>query len=359
MKKIIFLNLLVFFVSTLLFQSCDKDEYTPKGIYDGGVFISNEGTFGQGNASVSFYSIAGDSVVNNIFEKANNRTLGDVVQSLYVFNDKAYICVNASNKIEIADQYNFNELGVINELPSVRYFIGNDAGKGYASVWGDGGQIKVLDLNTNTVSKSIDVGNGPEHMTIFSNKLYVANSGGFIDDNTISVISTETDDLLKTITLDGDKPVDLLTDKNGNLWVLCMGKTIYDANWTPIDNTAAKLFKINTSTDEVEGTVVLSPTAHPNNIEISADGNYLYYGGGFGFNGIYKIDIETLTVAVEPIISKYFYGFNIYENGEIFATEATSYTDNGILYRYQADGTFIQEYTVGIAPNGASYKRSK
>ncbi len=359
MKKITFLSLIMLSLSIILFQSCDKDDYTPKGIYDGGVFISNEGTFGQGNGSVSYYNFTGDSVVNNIFEKANNRTLGDVVFSVSLFNEKAYICVNASNKIEVAGQYNFNELGVIDTLPMVRHFIGNDATKGYASVWGDGGQVKVIDLSTNTVTKSIDVGNGPENMLIVSNKLYVANSGGFTEDNSISVISTETDELIKTITLDGDNPVDLLTDKSGNLWVLCMGKTIYDANWVPTGNTPAKLFRINTSTDTPEAYAVLSEDTHPNNIEISPDGNYLYYGGGFGFNGIYKIDLASLTVTANPLIEKYFYGFSIYQNGEIFAAEATSFTDNGILYRYQADGTLIKQYTVGIAPNGASYKRTK
>ncbi len=359
MKSINLLSVAIFFISALLFQSCDKDNIESKGIYDGGIFISNEGNFGDANGSVSFYSLAGDSVVNNIFEKINNRTLGDVVQSMSIFNDKAYICVNASNKIEIANKYSFVELGVIDELPMVRHFMAFNENKGYATVWGDGGQLKVLNLSTNTVSKSIDVGSGPEKMAIVSNKLYVANSGGFGQDNTISVINTETDELLKTITLDADNPIDIVNNGNGTLSVLCTGRAIYDANWTVIDHTPAKLVKINTLTDETENTIVIFDEQHPTNLEISNDGSSLYYGAGFGFNGIYKINISTLAVPVNPIISKYFYGFNVQSNDEIYATEASSFTDNGVLYRYKADGSLINEYTVGIAPNGASSKRGE
>ncbi len=359
MRKDSFFSLLILFVSALLFQSCDKNESSPKGIYDDGVFITNEGTFGQGNGSVSFYSVAGDSVVNNVFEKANNRTLGDVVQSLTVFNEKAYICVNASNKIEITRSSDFTELGVIDELPSVRHFLGSKDDKAYATVWGDGGQVKVLDLTTNTVSKSIDVGNGPEKMAIVSNKLYVANSGGFTEDNTISVISTDNDELLKTITLDADNPVDLVDNSAGMLWVLCMGKAIYDANWTIIDHTPVKLIKINTITDEVETSIVLFEDAHPKSLEISPDGFSLYYGAGFGFNGIYKISTGSLSVPSTPFINGYFYGLNVYKNSEIFATEAPSFTDNGLLYRYGFDGTYINEYPVGIGPNGAAFKKNR
>ncbi|MBN1251169.1 MAG: SMP-30/gluconolactonase/LRE family protein [Bacteroidales bacterium] len=357
MKKHISFSLLILLISAILFQSCNKDENLTPGKYSDGVFITNEGTYGGGNGSISFYSIEGDSVVNNIFEKANNRTLGDVVQSLYLLKNKAYICVNNSNKIEIANISDFTEAGVIEDVPLVRHFIGINAEKAYASVWGDGGQLKVIDLNTNSVIKSIDVGNGPEKMAVIYNKLYVTNSGGFMSDNTISVVDTETDNVLKSITLDADKPVDLIIDDAGKLWVLCMGKTVYDQNWMPIDNTPAKLIRINTETDKIEKSVVLSQNFHPNNLEISADGNYFYYGGGFEFSGIYKISVTALSVSANPIISKSFYGFKVSENGEIFATEAVSFIDNGKLYRYQGNGTLINEYTVGIAPNGAAFKK--
>ncbi|RLD73838.1 MAG: hypothetical protein DRJ10_17410, partial [Bacteroidetes bacterium] len=305
MKKINLLSLILLFVSTVLFQSCDKTESVPKGIYDGGVFITNEGAFGKGNASVSFYSFSDDAVVNNIFEKANGRTLGDVVQSISFVNDKAYICVNASNKIEIAGKYDFKELGVINDLTSVRYFTNDNSTKGYATVWGDNGQVKVIDLTSNQVSKSIDVGNGPEQMVIISDKLYVANSGGYGSDNTISVINTITDELIKTITLDADIPIDLIADKNENLWILCSG----NPSWASTGNTAAKLIKMDTETDAVIASVILTQSTHPKNIAFSSDGNYIYYGGGYGFDGIYKIDLTTLSVPTSPFISKGFYGF--------------------------------------------------
>ncbi|OQX96965.1 MAG: hypothetical protein B6I20_13690 [Bacteroidetes bacterium 4572_117] len=270
MKKISLISVLIM-IAAVVFQSCEQVENTPKGKYADGVFITNEGAFQQGNGSVSFYSVQGDTVSNYIFEKANGRTLGDIVQSLTFVDDKAYICVNASNKIEIANAEDFTEIGVIDNVAGVRYLKALNAQKAYASAWGDGGQVKVIDLTINTVTKSINVGNGPENMAIISDKLYVANSGGFTEDNTISVVDTENDNILKTITLDGDNPTDLLVDNNDNLWVLCSGKTIFDANWVPIDHTAAKLIKINTTTDEVGQSVILSQNEHPKNLELSTD----------------------------------------------------------------------------------------
>ncbi|MEA3316518.1 MAG: hypothetical protein U9R54_01010 [Bacteroidota bacterium] len=122
---------IIFFAS-----SCDNDDNVIKGEFVNGVFISNEGNFGAGNGSISFYSVKGDSVSNNIFSKLNNRPLGDVVQSVKVFDNNAYIVVNASNKVEVVKYNDFVENGVITELSQPRYFAGISSDKAYVTQWG-------------------------------------------------------------------------------------------------------------------------------------------------------------------------------------------------------------------------------
>ena len=330
-------------------------------IYANGVFITNEGAFGAGNGSVSYYSYNENTLTNEIFKSVNDRALGDVVQSLTVYDGKAYIVVNASNKVEVVQSNDFIEQGVITDVTSPRYFIGINNDKGYVTQWGEEGVVKVIDLDGLAVTKTITVGAGPEHLIYHNDYVYVANSGGYANDNTISVINPSTDEVVKTITLDGDSPRDFAIDTNGDLWVLCYGYIEYDyTDWSIISETASKLIRINPITNEVAQTITISDNQHPSCLESSQNGNNLFYGGGYGYQGIYKMDITATSVPTTPLLDKYFYGFNINsETGNIFALEAPTFTANGTLWRYDANGTELGSYEAGVGPNGASTKRLK
>ncbi len=359
MKKIIIKQWFLLVLSfAVFFTACDDDDDSVSGIFSNGAFITNEGAFGAGNGSVSYYSYAGDTLTNEIFKSVNNRSLGDVVQSLTVYKDKAYIVVNGSNKIEVVTKNDFVEYGVIADLNSPRYFMPINSSKAYVSQWGDN-SVKVIDLITLSVTKSIETGTGPEHLIYHNDNVYVANSGGYANDNTISVINPLTDEVIKTITLEGDSPRDFIVDANNKLWVLCYGYIQYDyTDWSVVSETASKLIRINPTTNEVEQTIVISETQHPTCLETSRNGNNIFYGGGYGFAGIYKMSIDDITVPSTPLIDKYFYGFNINsQTGNIYALEAPSFTANGKLWRYEANGTELGSYEAGVGPNAANFKK--
>jgi len=360
MKKINLKHWLFLFLSlSIIITSCEKDDDTITGVFSDGIFITNEGAYGAGNGSVSFYSYKGDNVTNNIFNATNNRSLGDVVQSLTVFNSRAYIVVNASNKVEVVQDYDFVETGTISDLTNPRYFIGINKSKGYISQWGEEGVVKVIDLTALEVTKTIEVGTGPEHLIYHNNNVYVANSGGYGLDNTISVIDPSTDAVIKTISLDGDSPRDFTVDANGDLWVLCYGYVEYDyITYDIVSETASKLVRINPTTNEVAQTITINENQHPTCLESDKSKTNIYFGGGFGYQGIYKMAITETTAPTTPLLNKYFYGFNINpETGNIFAMEAPSFTANGTLCRYTEDGTELGSYEVGVGPNGSSLKK--
>lgn len=340
---------------TILSTSCEDDDKIT-GAYLDGAFISNEGGFGAGNGSISFYNYDKDTVYNNIFSTVNNRVLGDVVQSITLKNNLAYIVVNASNKIEIAYANTFKEKGVITDVVNPRYFVALNNSKGYASQWGENGAIKVIDLKGLAVTKTVTVGAGAERMLITDNMLYVANSGGYANNNTISVIDTDTDEVVKTITLDGDSPRDLVEDANGDIWVLCAG--FVDWYSTPMTQTPSKLIRITTNNNEVAESITISDSFHPTCLEVSKNGNNIFYGGGYGVQGIFKMSITDNTVPSTALIDKSFYGFNINpETGVIYAMEAPSFSASGTLYRYETNGSKLGEYEAGIGPNGAGFKK--
>ena len=137
-------------VLCLLFISCsDNDPKKPSGKFSGGVFVVNEGSFGNANGSISFIDNEGN-VINNIFSESNDgRLLGDVVQSMHVTNDKAFIVVNNSNKVEVVDVNSFESLYTIEDIILPRYLV-SQGNIGYLSRWSvdfvGQGQVLVSDF---------------------------------------------------------------------------------------------------------------------------------------------------------------------------------------------------------------------
>lgn len=339
------------------FASCQKDS-TESGVsytFSNNIAIANEGAYGSSNATLSLYDPASDNVVNEVFEKVNNRPLGDVFQSIGFAGGKAFLLLNGSNKIEVVNASSCKEVATIENISSPRYMATLSSSKAYVSLWGDGGHVDVIDVTTNSITNTLKVGTGPEKMVIVSQKLFVANSGGWGTDNTISVVNTQTDAVDATITV-GDNPKDMVLDKNGKLWVLCAGNIVYDNSYNVVSETPSKLERINPSTNQVEFSIDLGATYHPSHLAVNPSGDVLYYGGDYTIAGIFTFSIDATSTLSTPLINDYFYGFSVNPtNGEIIGLLAPTFTQSGTMNRYTSDGAFIKSYTVGIGPNSAYF----
>jgi len=333
--------------------SCEEENNTPVVKLAYGIYITNEGNWGQSNGSISYYNYSTDSVYNDLFENINGRAIGDVVQSATVADSLIYIIVNGSNKIEIAHKENLREYDAISNLDNPRYFkIKNNIG--YLSQWGEDGVIKVINLLTNSITKTIQVGTGPEQMEIIDNKLFVANSGAYDRDSTISVIDITSNEVTATIKV-GDNPRDFAIDKNNKLWVLCFG---YQQYVEPYTETGSKLIQIDPQTNEIIKTIEIGATLHPTCVEAGKDGDYLYVGGGYGFNGIFKFSVNDTVFPTIPLVDKAFYAIYVDATRDnIFGFDALNYASRGNMYRYSSFGSQLGMYEVGIIPNGSSSKK--
>ena len=93
-KSISILLSIVFLTSCMKWES---PEIEPSISVDGeGIYILNEGNFQYGNATLSYYNPVDKTVENEVFYRSNGMKLGDVAQSMNIFDDKGWIVVNNS-----------------------------------------------------------------------------------------------------------------------------------------------------------------------------------------------------------------------------------------------------------------------
>lgn len=344
----------------VFFQSCQKDPEPVVKIGEEGFFVVNEGGFGNSNTSISFFDRKTIEITNNVFVAKNGRPLGDQAQSMTVFEGKGYIVVQNSSKVEVINVDDFSSVATISEnVPSPRYFLGISATKAYVSDWGaDGvtGTVKVIDLSTNKVTKTIATGKGANRMLKVGNLVYVANAGGFDTDNTVKLIDSGTDAVIGSITT-GDNPNSLQKDIEGNIWVASDGNEVYKADFS-IDeakSTKGSISKITSANTEAKRFTVDKITfSGPANLGISPDGTQLYYT----FNGaVYSMSTSASTLPVSPFKAKSYYGLAVDPfNGNVIGCSAVNFSSAGSIDVYDATGTLLNAFTVGIAPNGCAFK---
>lgn len=343
-------------VATLFFVSCDQSEFEEgPGKYGEGAFVLNEGTYGSSNASVSFISFGEDSIYNDIFYAENNRPVGDVLQSMAIKENLAYLVVNNSDKVEVANRVDFTEAATIEGLDLPRYMAFANS-KGYITQWGSNGSVAVVNLSTYTVSKTIAAGAGPEGIIVANGKVIAANGGGFFYDSTLMVINPSADTIERLITV-GYNPKEMVLDKQGDIWVLCYGHVVYNPDWTVNRQFPSKLVKVSADDFSVEKEIIIGETLHPQHLDISPDGQNIYVGAGFGFGGIFKIAATATLFPAAPFIAGYYYGFNIDQrNGDVYACEAPDFTNPGIVRRFSEGGILQKEYTAGVGPNSVIFR---
>lgn len=340
MKKLLLLLLL-----SLTIISCTKipEEKPADYTFGGGAFIVNEGNFLAGNGSLSFYSYDSLKLFNDLFFTANNRPLGDVPNSMIINAGKAYIVVNNSGKIEVADATSLRSVATINGLNSPRNMAFINDYKAYVtSMYSD--SVAIIDLSSNTISGYINIGCTSESITLFGSRAYISN---WIGGDKIIVVNTLNNQVVNSITV-GREPENIVIDRFYNIWVLCTG------GWNK--QVPAELIMINSGTNEIEKrfsfpTVLNSPSC----LQIDNFGQNLF----FIDKGVWRMSITDENLPSQPLIQEsgaFFYRIALNPvNSDIFITDAGDYTHNGNLFIYKNDGTFFAKHTTGIIPGAICF----
>ncbi len=334
-------------LSVLLLISCSEKpvEIPPSDVrIGGGLFVLNEGNYNSGNGSLSFYSYDSSKIYNNLFFDVNSRPLGDVPSSMYVVGDKAYIVVNNSGKIEVVNPSTMEEITSITGLISPRNMaIVNDNKAYITSLYSD--SVTIINLLTNTVSGYIDIRRSSESIVITGNKAYIAN---WVGGHEVMVVDVFIDKVTDSISV-GPEPESMVIDRYQKLWVLCNG------GWQR--QNFAELDRIDVSSGIVEEkfkfpTIEASPTC----LQIDGYGLNLFYLEG----GVRHMEVNASGLPGSILIAEsgsHFYKLAVNPaNSDLFITDPVDYQQNGYLFCYKNDGTFVSKTTAGIIPGAMCFR---
>ena len=340
-----------------LFSSCMKwdyeDSYDDFNDTSSGLFIVCEGNFQYGNSTLSFYDPLTNEVKNEIFYKANGMKLGDVAQSMCIYEDKGWIVINNSHVIFAIDINTFKEKGRIENLTSPRYihFVSNE--KAYVSqIWDN--RIFIVNPKKYSITGYITVPDMPlstasTEQMVQVGKYVFCNCWSY--QNKIIKIDSEIDEVVDAITI-GIQPNSLVVDKYNRIWTITDGG--YEGS--PFGYEAPALYCIDTDSFSVINVFPFSLGDTPSEININATGDKLYWIN----NDIWEMDIDAENLPQFPLIpyndTKY-YGLTVSpENNEIYVADAIDYSQSGMIYRFSSTGVLLDNFYVGVTPGAFCWK---
>ena len=305
-----------------------------------GVFILNEGGFGFGNASLSYYNFADESVDQEVFQEKSGQLLGDVLQAGQIIDGKLVLCLNNSNHIKIIDLPALELEGIITDLPSPRYIASNNKSVGFVTdLYAN--RIHQVDLDQRTIINSIPVQHWTEELIFANDLLFVCQRLS----NFLLVVDPTVPAVLDSIPLTYD-PSAIQKDRDGNLWVYCSGN--------PTESVLGGVYKIDPNTLNI---LQVLPFEIPESLgwprmAMNAEKDLLFILQ----NDLFKVPINASSFPNAPFISgedRTFYGLGINPvNDEIFLGDAIDFQQKGKVYRYSSDGTLLDEFESGVIPNG-------
>ncbi|MEA3475682.1 MAG: T9SS type A sorting domain-containing protein [Candidatus Cloacimonadota bacterium] len=321
MKKITALALMLLFAQTL---------------FAGIVYIVN-----GDSETLSKYDTETGIVFNNIL------TLGEYANQIFICEDKGFVINSGEHNIQVIDLINENTIGFINcpngsnpYWMTIRQLA--DGSKGYVTGLFTN-KVYIFNPDNYIVTGSIDVGSGPEGLYFYEDKLYVCNTCYGSPNGTISVIDIDTDSVIETIQV-GNNPQFCEVDANDKLHVVCTG------NYADISGEVY-IINIYDYTDYD----VLEIGGSPTKIGIHNNGT-VYLADGMG-QGYMAYDSQTLNI-IHPSTNLFASGgcfVRSAPDGNIYLGDALDWVNNGVVSIYSADEVLLNTITVGVIPQDAGF----
>ncbi len=337
-----------------------------------GFYLLNQGNMGSNKTTLDYYDYSTATYSRNIYGSANPsvaKEMGDVGNDLQVYGSRLYAVINCSNKIEVMERASARRIGQI-DIPNCRYITFAD---GFAYVTSYAGPVAIdpdykqlgyvakVDTATLRVVATCLVGYQPDGIAVCGGKLYVANSGGYMDpnyENTLSVIRlsdfTEEKRIEVALNLNMVK-----TDNRGQLWVSSRGNYF---------NQPARLHCLDLATETVTHTLDIGA----GNFDIVGDSLYFIGSQYSKYDNSSSTSYGIVNVAEHRVVSSNFitdgternitmpYGIKVHPmTHDILLTDAKNYVNPGTLYCFDKDGRQKWNVRTGDIPAAICFVTTK
>lgn len=330
-----------------------------------GFYLLNEGNMGSNKATLDYYDYTTATYKRNIFAEANpdiTQGLGDVGNDLRIYGNRLYAVINCSNLIEVMDATTAKHIGQIN-IPNCRYLTFAD-GYGYCTSYAGPvqigntqiGYVAKFDTATLRIVDTCHVGFQPDGLEVVGNRLYVANSGGYLApdyDSTLSVIDLASFKQVATIPV-APNLHRVQADHLGQLWVSSRGDYFDTPSRLFCQSLSSTTNSLDTLNIPVSNFCILGDSLY----YISTEYSYETYEDVISY-GIVDIRTHQLlttylitdgTTLVKP------YGIAVHPTTrEIYITDAGNYVTPGMLYCFSPQGILQWSVHTGDIPSAICF----
>ena len=330
-----------------------------------GFYLLNEGNMGSNKATLDYYDYTTATYKRNIFAEANpdiTQGLGDVGNDLRIYGNRLYAVINCSNLIEVMDATTAKHIGQIN-IPNCRYLAFAD-GYGYCTSYAGPvqigntqiGYVAKFDTATLRIVDTCHVGFQPDGLEVVGNRLYVANSGGYLApdyDSTLSVIDLASFKQVATIPV-APNLHRVQADHLGQLWVSSRGDYFDTPSRLFCLSLSSTTNSLDTLNIPVSNFCILGDSLY----YISTEYSYETYEDVISY-GIVDIRTHQLlttylitdgTTLVKP------YGIAVHPTTrEIYITDAGNYVTPGMLYCFSPQGSLQWSVRTGDIPSAICF----
>lgn len=342
--------------------SDDDDNWNDEGstvtLPQSRAYFLNEGTMGYNNAGIAFFAPKGDaSFIGDIYKKQNGASLGDTGQDMIRHNDKIFVSVYGSNYIARLNAAGVEEARLTlagaqdSDLTGGVRYLAAEGGYLYASIYG--GWVAKIDINTLQVVSKLQLAPGVnlEEVEIENGNLYVASpykkvDGKYVYLTEVYVIDLSTFKLKQTLTVTtnpqylcetGDKLFLISTDYSRESYVL--------QQIDPANGNAVKEIGYATHMAGEDGVLYLADSRvdYSNWPEVSAKNSFSTYNVKSGTMSTFNLSGAPAAIQTDVI---YMMAVDD-ERNELYIGATGHSNENGTIYRFKLDGTFIESFDCG------------
>jgi len=324
---------------SILLVSCRGDEIVyptiPTEVTDdvqkGGLYVLCEGNMGSNKARLDYMNLETGMYYSNWYGSQNPtqvKELGDVGNDVQQYGSRLYAVINCSHKVEVMD-LRARHISHI-DIPNCRYmaFYGS---KMYVSAYVGSvanpdllGSVYEVDTATLAITREVKVGHQPDELCIMDDRLYVANSGGYLTDrydSTLSVIDINGFAELTKIHV-GINPTRVRKDNKGRLWVCCQGN-----------------YKERKPELVVwDGYAIVQRIATPcSNISICGETVYVLDNGNRKLRAFSTVDFTEQKTNINISTFENPYGL-LATDEALYISDAKNYVSSGVLHCYSYNG---------------------